>query len=161
MEYFITITISRALPACPQRQFQLTVRGLASRLANSAVFTMHPELTKKGKLHYHIRCRITNKIYWYKTTLPYISSIGFYDIQSIKNNQSNMDYCNKDLVTMVGVLDYSRLPVTNKNWKQLKYYLPEKQRGNHGLKTLLAIGKQLDDWKAEASLREAREAEAS
>lgn len=62
-------------------------------------YSIYPELSKSGKLHYHGIIRITDMIKWYRKALPILSSLGLYSIQRI---DSPIDlirtslYCRKD-----------------------------------------------------------------
>ena len=129
LNWFMTITYKKKHHKDPQQQFKRTALGLAKRLASATNFSMYPEFTSKGCIHYHIIFSGKNKIRYHKELIPYIDTYcGYYDIQKVKDYGNVLEYCVKDQPAVEHILQYFKLPITNDNYKDLKKYKTDRER---------------------------------
>lgn len=117
--YSLTITFSKPLEKLkPWMQFRDTIGTIARKIAEcSDDFEIHPELTLKGRLHYHIRLQLKDKIKFYKSLIPFLNKCGYFDLSKTKSYEQWQQYCEKESFVMKHVLEYPFLPVTKEIYK--------------------------------------------
>jgi len=122
-DYFMTITFRNDPDSNISKAYEFTIHGIWNKLRKSTDFELYPELTIAGRIHYHVMLNITDKIKFYKSTLPKLKrDCGYVDIQGIKNLIACRDYCKKAVAIATDLfLDYDlnkvNFPVTNKTYR--------------------------------------------
>lgn len=110
--YFLTITYKNSVGVKPKHQFESTIPDLYRRIKRvSKDFSIYPEMTINGRIHYHIILSIDDKIKWHKSVLPILKYQGFVDISKIKDYIKTKEYCEKDVIMMKELLNVE-LPLT-------------------------------------------------
>jgi len=141
---FITITFDKAYEKyTPQRQFQTTLPAIYRRLNKcSNRFEIYPELTLKGRIHYHIILLIEDYIKYHKSFLPYINKLGFIDVKIVRDYQNLLEYCVKDVTNMKNILNIN-VPITEGSKKEMRNYQTDNDK-----KILIKdpIDNDSDDW---------------
>lgn len=123
--YSLTITFNKPLEKMqPWQQFRDTIGTISRHIAAcSEDFEIHPELTLKGRLHYHIRLLLKDKIAFYKKLIPFLNKCGYFDLGKTMSLQDWNEYCNKESTCMKQVLEFPYLPVTPKIYKNKIRYM--------------------------------------
>lgn len=111
---FITCTYKEGSKGIkPEYQFETTIFPLYNKIRKCmSFFEIYPELTINNTIHYHIICKIKDKIKYHKSVLPALKYEGFVKAEKVKNIQNVMKYCKKDVESMEKILK-RELPVTH------------------------------------------------
>lgn len=80
-------------------------------LRRCSTFTLYPELTLAGNIHYHGFIYVEDRIKWYRQVLPNIKLHGFVCIKEISDYQGWRTYASKDQENMTRILKID-LPLT-------------------------------------------------
>lgn len=103
--YAITVTFSIIKSNYPKQQFNETIGVLSNELHKSTQFIIMPEWrATNGSIHYHGTLTITDKIKWYKSTLPRIKRWGYVLIKKIDDIKKWTDYMYKEHCIAQGIL---------------------------------------------------------
>lgn len=125
---FITITFKERFELLPpDQQFSKTSRALARWFADCCdKFTLSPELTESGRIHYHCQFLVNDKIK-FNRSMYLLHRRGYIDISYSKDGQNVHQYVTKDTEHWKELIDYKYLPITKDNWHKLKLYKNFKQ----------------------------------
>lgn len=117
--YSLTITFKSELNKYkPWQQFRDTIGVVSRHIAScSDDFEIYPELTLKGRIHYHIRLLLKDKIAFYKKLIPFLNKCGHFDLGKTLSLNDWLEYCKKDHVCMKEVLEFPFIPITKNVYK--------------------------------------------
>jgi len=116
-DLFMTVTYkSNSVGKKPRYQFDTTIDLVWNSLFKCMEdYSIYPEFTINGTIHYHILCRLKDKIKFFKSVLPTLRyKCGFVDVQYIKCYDKVHKYVNKDLESTQKILGL-KLPMTRES----------------------------------------------
>lgn len=56
---------------------------------------LYPELSKKGRFHYHGIIKVMDKVWFYLSVIPHLLSVATISIKEIKDEAIWLEYCRK------------------------------------------------------------------
>lgn len=100
------------------------IRPLIEPHAN---FTLYPEISKKGRFHYHGTITIHSVYGFHAYTLPRINNICMFEIDVINDDEAWTTYCTKDTPIIKKYFNRLRLPypINHNTFIQLEVIQPK------------------------------------
>lgn len=126
----ITITFRRNLEKemSYRQQHQYTRIVLAKIFGQScSSFTLVPEFTLSGRIHYHGYFKIKNKGKWIKDTLPILNKLGFIKLEFNLTNKW-FEYILKDVEetrNIIGYMSGTKISIDMDNYNDWKLKQPK------------------------------------
>lgn len=76
-------------------------------------YEMYPELSSKGRFHWHGKIKIKDKVHFYTTIIPYLISKCTITLKEIGKEEDWEDYCTKqkEFHDYIEIMHYTNVPV--------------------------------------------------
>jgi len=115
-EYFITVTYKNMPLIRPHEQLSWTAQRLQKQLDKCCDYIMIPELQMTGVIHYHGVIKITDKIKYFKSVLPWIKiNCGFVKVEKIVNLENIFKYMTKEYDNNCVIFKSSRIYLSRRS----------------------------------------------